>query len=66
LPQTVEEKLLKLMAHFQLNYGALGLILTPEGRYIFLEINPVGEFFWLEQSLGLPISQAIATLLLNR
>jgi MvdD family ATP-grasp ribosomal peptide maturase len=63
LPQAIEEKLLKLMAHFQLNYGALDLILTPAGRHVFLEVNPVGEFFWLERCPGLPISAAIADLL---
>lgn len=36
-----------------------------DGRYVFLEVNPVGEFFWLEIYAGLPISNAIAELLLN-
>ncbi|MBW4620762.1 MAG: MvdD family ATP-grasp ribosomal peptide maturase [Cyanosarcina radialis HA8281-LM2] len=63
LPQEVEEKLLKLMACFGLNYGAIDLILTPDGRHVFLEVNPVGEFFWLENCPGLPISQAIADIL---
>lgn len=66
LPQDVEEKLLELMHHFGLTYGAIDLILTPDGRYIFLEVNPVGEFFWLEQCPGLPISKAIADILLGR
>ncbi|MBN3873630.1 MvdD family ATP-grasp ribosomal peptide maturase [Nostoc sp. JL33] len=65
LPQDVEEKLLKLMAEFGLNYGAIDIILTPDGRHIFLEVNPVGEFFWLERCPGLPISQAIAQVLQN-
>jgi len=38
--------------------------LTPDGRHI-LEVNPVGEFFWLEQCLA-PISKAIADILLGR
>ncbi|MEH2410032.1 MvdD family ATP-grasp ribosomal peptide maturase [Nostoc sp.] len=63
LPQDVEDKLLKLMAEFGLNYGAIDIILTPDGRHIFLEVNPVGEFFWLERTPGLPISQAIAQVL---
>ncbi|MEH1901413.1 MAG: MvdD family ATP-grasp ribosomal peptide maturase [Nostoc sp.] len=63
LPQDVEEKLLKLMVEFGLNYGAIDIILTPDGRHIFLEINPVGEFFWLERCPGLPISHAIAEIL---
>jgi MvdD family ATP-grasp ribosomal peptide maturase len=66
LPQSVEEKLLKLMEHFGLNYGALDLILTPDGRHVFLEVNPVGEFFWLERCPGLPISKAIADILLSQ
>jgi glutathione synthase/RimK-type ligase-like ATP-grasp enzyme len=65
LPQDVEERLLRLMDWFGLNYGAIDLILTPDGRYVFLEINPVGEFFWLERCPGLPISKAIADMLLS-
>ncbi|MBN3890304.1 MAG: MvdD family ATP-grasp ribosomal peptide maturase [Nostoc sp. JL31] len=65
LPEDVEKKLLKLMAEFGLNYGALDIILTPDGRHVFLEVNPVGEFFWLERCPGLPISQAIAEVLNN-
>jgi MvdD family ATP-grasp ribosomal peptide maturase len=66
LPSEVEEKLLRLMDYFELNYGAADLILTPEGRHVFLEVNPSGEFFWLEQAPGLPISDAIADVLLGR
>jgi MvdD family ATP-grasp ribosomal peptide maturase len=65
LPKDVERKLLKLMAYFGLNYGAIDIIVTPEGRHVFLEVNPVGEFFWLEHCPGLPISQAIAEILLK-
>ena len=66
LPADEREKLLKLMKYFGLNYGAIDLILTPDGRYVFLEINPVGEFFWLEcYPPHFPISQSIAELLLG-
>lgn len=66
LPEDVEKKLLKLMAYFGLNYGAIDIIITPDGRHVFLEVNPVGEFFWLEMfSPHFPISQAIAEILLT-
>jgi MvdD family ATP-grasp ribosomal peptide maturase len=65
LPLEVEEKILRLMDYFSLNYGAIDIILTPDGRHVFLELNPSGEFFWLERTPGLPISQAIADLLLG-
>ncbi len=66
LPLEVEEKILRLMDYFSLNYGAIDIILTPDGRHVFLELNPSGEFFWLERAPGLPISRAIADLLLGR
>ncbi|MCG6135470.1 MAG: MvdD family ATP-grasp ribosomal peptide maturase [Nostoc sp. LLA-1] len=66
LPEDMEKKLLKLMNYFGLNYGAIDIIVTPDNRYIFLEINPVGEFFWLEKySPNYPISQAIAEVLVT-
>jgi MvdD family ATP-grasp ribosomal peptide maturase len=65
LPLDVEEKILRLMDYFSLNYGAIDIILTPDGKHVFLELNPCGEFFWLERSPGLPISDAIADLLLG-
>lgn len=65
LPREVEEKILRLLDYFVLNYGAVDLIVTPDGRHVFLEVNPVGEFFWLEQHPGLPISDAIADVLLG-
>ena len=64
LPAEVEEKLLRLMDYFSLNYGAIDIILTPDNRHVFLELNPSGEFFWLEQTPGLPISDAIADVLI--
>ncbi|BAT54629.1 hypothetical protein NOS3756_36010 [Nostoc sp. NIES-3756] len=66
LPEDIEKKLLKLMAYFGLNYGAIDIIVTPDGRYVFLEVNPVGEFFWMEiYSPHYQISQAIAEVLLT-
>jgi glutathione synthase/RimK-type ligase-like ATP-grasp enzyme len=57
---------LQFMAYFGLNYGAIDIIVTTDDRYVFLEVNPVGEFFWLELYAGLPISHAIADLLLTK
>ncbi|MFM8297754.1 MAG: MvdD family ATP-grasp ribosomal peptide maturase [Microcystis aeruginosa] len=67
LPEDVEKKLRQLMAHFGLNYGAIDIIVTPDGRHVFLEVNPVGEFFWLESMPPhFPISEAIAKILLTQ
>jgi hypothetical protein len=41
---------------------------TPDGRHVFLEINPSGEWFWLDDVFGpRTLSTAIAeTLLADR
>jgi hypothetical protein len=33
---------------------------------VFLEINPNGQYLWIEQMTGLPISEAICDLLMSR
>lgn len=58
-------RLKKLMRRLGLDYGAIDLIETPDGRQVFLEVNPGGEWGMLEHDLGLPISEAIADALLS-
>lgn len=65
LPVDVRDRLLGLCDHLGLNYGAIDLILTPDGRYVFLEINPSGEWFWLERYPGFPLSRALAEVLVD-
>lgn len=54
-----------LMAKLGLVYGAIDLIQKPNGEYIFLEVNPTGEWGMLEKDLDLPIADAIAEALLS-
>ncbi len=60
LPRDTQSRLFDLMRRLGLRQGAVDLIRTPEGRHVFLEINPVGEWGMLERDLGLPIADAIA------
>lgn len=60
LPTVVEDQLLRLMNEFGLAYGAIDLRLTDDGDYVFLEINPAGEFLFCEVGAGLPITDAVA------
>ena len=64
LPDEITYRLKALMAELGLIYGAIDLILTPDGEYVFLEINPSGEWGMLERDLHYPISEAIAQALL--
>lgn len=66
LPPAIERSLLSLMDVYGLNYGAIDLILTPEGEYYFLEINAAGEFFWLDKLAGHAISRQLSAVLLGQ
>ncbi|MCG8420777.1 MAG: MvdD family ATP-grasp ribosomal peptide maturase [Proteobacteria bacterium] len=66
LAKDLKTKLLQLMDRLHLNYGAADIILTPDGRYVFLEVNPVGEFYWLDLYTKLPISEGIAQVLMGQ
>jgi glutathione synthase/RimK-type ligase-like ATP-grasp enzyme len=50
----------------RLDFATVDLILTPDGRYVFLEVNTVSFFSFVEKATGLPISGAVADLLLGR
>jgi glutathione synthase/RimK-type ligase-like ATP-grasp enzyme len=65
LPQVVEERCLRLTANLHLLFSTIDLILTPDGEYVFLELNPNGQYLWIEKFTGLPISEAIADLLIH-
>lgn len=60
LPESVCIKISKLMKKLTLNFGALDLIKSTQGEYVFLEINPCGEWGMLEKDLALPIAKSIA------
>ena len=61
----VVSRLNLFMNKLGLLYGAIDLIQKPNGEYIFLEVNPIGEWGMLEKDLGLPIGDAIAEALLS-
>lgn len=65
LPDEIESKLFCFMNKCGLHFGAIDMILTPAGEYVFLEINPNGQFGWIEGLTGMPISRAIAEALSN-
>lgn len=48
LPPDVERKIFRFMKEMDLDFGCIDLIATPDGEYIFLEINPQGQFLWIE------------------
>ena len=55
LPQEVAEGCRRLLEDLDLVYGAIDFVVTPEGEHVFLEVNPQGQFLFLEDRAGLPL-----------
>lgn len=44
LPNNISDKLLQLMHECNYNTGSIDMIVTSDNEYVFLEVNPVGQF----------------------
>ena len=64
-PENIIKKCYQMMADFDLIFGAFDFIVTPENEWVFLEVNPNGQWLWLEKSLDLDISKKILDNLIN-
>ena len=60
LPNDLQKKLLKMLTKLNLKFAAIDMIQTPNGEYVFLEVNPNGQWLWLDDRLELGISDAVA------
>lgn len=66
LPEAVVQQLQAFMQNIGLSFGAIDMIRHADGSYVFLEVNPSGEWGMLEKELDYPIAQAIADGLIKR
>jgi glutathione synthase/RimK-type ligase-like ATP-grasp enzyme len=44
-------------------YGAFDFVIRPDGRWVFLECNPGGQYGWIEDAIDVPITETIADIL---
>lgn len=63
LPSEVSSKLLGIMKEFKLHFGACDLIRTPEDKFVFLEINPNGRWWWIQELTKMTIAKDVAKFL---
>jgi glutathione synthase/RimK-type ligase-like ATP-grasp enzyme len=60
VPKQIESACIGLCKELGLRFGALDFIVDPHGEWYFLEINANGQWQWVEDMTGLPISKALA------
>jgi ATP-grasp ribosomal peptide maturase len=60
LPCTVRTGVVLMLRHLRLRFGVLDFIVTPDERWVFLEVNPNGQWAWIQDETNQPITSAIA------
>lgn len=65
LPDSVAESCRELMRRLGFVFGCFDFIVTPEGEHVFLEVNQMGQFLFLEDYTDLPLLDAFSGFLMS-
>lgn len=65
LPQKIKDACVKMTLDFGLYLSGIDLRITPDGEYYCFEVNPSPAFSWYEEITGMPISDAVAEMMIN-
>lgn len=63
LPLSIRNKILLFMSKINLNSGSIDMIVTKKNEYVFLEINPVGQFGFLSFNCNYNLEKKVAAFL---
>ena len=66
LPVEIEQRLHKLMVRLGLDSGSVDMIATSTGQFVFLEVNPVGQFGMVSYPCNYYLEKAVAQHLSNQ
>jgi glutathione synthase/RimK-type ligase-like ATP-grasp enzyme len=65
LPEAVATQCIRVVRALGLVFGVLDVIVTPEGEYVFLEVNQQGAYLWLEEMTGQPLVENMCEFLIQ-
>ena len=65
IPNEIVCKLQLLMKELVLESGSIDMIVTPDDKYVFLEVNPVGQFDYVGKRCNYQLDKEIALTLLR-
>lgn len=60
LPKDIQNAIRSFMSEVSMNCGSLDIILSSDYRYIFLEVNPVGQFGAISRNCNFNLEKMIA------
>lgn len=65
LPLFVDDQVKKLMKKLDLNFGSLDIVVTQDKRYVFLEVNPNGQYGAVSLKTNSNVDYEVAKFLMN-
>ena len=66
VPQSLHQQVRTVLDRLGLAMGVIDLKQTPEGEYVWLEVNPQGQFLFLEPLAKIPLSEHFADYLISQ
>lgn len=63
LPCEISNRCQYMLKQLGLAFGAFDFVMSKDGKIYFLEVNPNGQWYWIEDLVGVLISDAIITTL---
>ncbi len=60
IPEHVANFCSSMLTHYGLHFGAFDFIYSKEGRHCFLELNPNGQWLWLEEQSGYNLTREVS------
>jgi hypothetical protein len=63
LPSEYLRKLHNMLKEFKLKFGAFDIINNEEDSLYFIELNPDGQWYWIEILTGMPMTKAMVELI---
>lgn len=65
-PAKVAVACCKMLSIFGLKFGAFDFAISPAGEHVFFELNPNGQWLWLQLATNVPLVAALCNLLAGR
>jgi len=65
LPLKIERKINNFMSLVRLDTGSIDLVVTKDNKYVFLEVNPVGQYDMVTKPCNYYLDKEIALSLVN-
>jgi glutathione synthase/RimK-type ligase-like ATP-grasp enzyme len=63
LANSISDRCIKLVRTLGLKTAAIDFVIDENNRLVFLEANPVYDWYWIERKTGLPITKSMADLI---